>query len=93
MPKSLISNCVQLVQSLRTAVGTSSASLSTVREYKLIAHTTLWLNTNFTPRFIPEFYPPLSPTKIAVSPPVEQDFYPLSTAPTITATKEKEERN
>lgn len=93
MLKSVLLSCGKTVQSLRTAVGTNSAYSSTGSEYNLVTHTRLWLSSRFTLRFIPDFYPPLSTLKIAISPPIEQDFYPLSTTPTIRATKKKEERN
>lgn len=45
-------------------------------------------NHQLLPRLFPDFSPTLSPLKIAVSPLLYSEFYPLSTAPTITKSKE-----
>lgn len=70
----------------------NSVHLSTDIVQSLLVQHASSAKTRFILHFIPFFPQQLSPLKIAISPLFEHYFYPVSTALTISTTKEEFER-
>lgn len=78
--------CVKLWENLRKAAGKTCWYLSPAFHHGFVLANNTCEQADFIPTFTRTFPPTLSTRKIAVSPLVEQKFYPVSTGPIISIT-------
>ena len=84
MPKA----CAQTVQNWCISAGKTCVRLSTNIILTPAMAITTWVQAQVMPNFNTVSHTGFSPIKNAISPLLYNEFYPLSTAPTIITTKE-----
>ncbi len=86
------SACAQPMENSGITQRQSSALVSTITAQLAANAHTGSVQTDSIHQLIPYFAQLFSPAKFAISPLFEHYFYPVSTGPTITTTKEKEKK-